>query len=506
MAAESSCIGEDGVKVSEGMGEVRADRGRFRVRVNLKTMIVLVACCGAIFWAGRVVLQSVPINRMVYAMRSGAVEDRRVAARELGMATLPEVGQAIPALIAALGDADDEVAAQAARSLGTAGVTAAAAPQNSALILAASEALGRALSDDPAEIRVAAAHSLGTIGSRAGITPPDALIRTLRDHPSEPMRAEAAAALGQYHTTTPGAIQALLDALVADAIPVRRACRTALRTQSLVPPPGLVPVLIQSLRAGRDARERFLAASLLGRLGPAALQAVPALVATSQEPLGPRPVALTEPVPVSIGGPGRFAGGRLPSEPVEEAPREWDPAGEAALALGRIAKGTVSSGEAVAALEKALQSEYPWRRGEAAHGLLTMEKEATAAVPALIVALTKVDAAQQDPGNGESWIVIALRELAPDSASAPQAIQALTKALDAWHGGLRGWAVDALGRFGPRAAAAAPRIRTLLEDSDRFVARNAKAALDAIEGKAPPLAAGAAGRPSGRRPSDPAQN
>jgi HEAT repeat protein len=496
---------EDSVNaVSEGMGAARADRSRSRLRVDLKTMIVLVACCGAIFWAWRVVLQSVPVNRMVQALRSGTVEARRMAARDLGMATTEEVGQAIPALIAALGDDDPEVAEQIVRSLGSAGVTAAAAPQNSALIVAASEALARALADDPAEIRVAAARSLGAIGSRAGVTPPDALIRTLRDDPSEPLRAEAAAALGQYRTTSQAAIQALFDALVADAIPVRRACQAALRTQTLVPPQGQVPVLIQSLRAGRDARERFLAASLLGRLGPGALEAVPALVATLQEPLGSRPVALTEAVRMNVAGPGGFAPGRVPSEPVEEAPREWDPAVEAARTLGLIAKGTVSSAEAVAALEKALQSEYAWRRGAAAGGLLTMGKEAMAAVPALAAALTKVDVAQPDPNNGESWIVMALGELAPDSASAPQAIQALTRALDARYGGTRGWAVDALGRFGPRAAAAGPRVRTLLADSDQFVARNAKTALDAIEGKTQPRAASS--RPPGLRPSDPAQN
>ncbi|HZW32916.1 MAG TPA: HEAT repeat domain-containing protein [Isosphaeraceae bacterium] len=486
------------MKVAAGASAARADEGRFRPRVNLKTMIALVACCGAVFWAWRVVLQSKPINRMVFALRSGTAEDRRVAARELGTATAPEVHQAIPALIVALGDADDEVAAQAARSLGTAGATAATAPDLGALIIAATEALSRALSEDRPEVRLAAVHSLGLLGSRAGVAPPDALVRMLQGHPSEEFRGDAATALGQFHTTNQGAIRALLDALVDDAIPVRRACNTALRQQSLVPPLELVPLLIQSLRQGRDARERYLAASLLGRRGPAAQEAVPALVATLQEPPGARPVSLTLPPPT-----GRFAGRRPTAEP-EEAPRDWDPACEAALALGLIAKGTVSSGQAVAALKRALRSEYLWRRGAAARGLRAMGSEARAAVPDLAVALTEAVTGKQEPGNGESWIVLALGELAPGSASAPQAIRALIAALDAKQGGIRGWAADSLGQFGPNASAAIPRLRTLLDDSDAFVATKAKAAMASIEGKTGPSQAAA--RTSGRRPSDPARN
>jgi hypothetical protein len=126
------------------------------------------------------------------------------------------------------------------------------------------------------------------------------------------------------------------------------------------------------------------------------------------------------------------------------------------------------------------------------------------AVPALSLALTEAVTGRQEPGNGESWIARALGELAPGTASAPQALQALIAALDAKPGGTRGWAVDSLGRFGPKASAAIPRLRTLLEDSDRFVAMNAKAAIASIEGKAGPRAAMA--RSPGRRPADPASN
>jgi HEAT repeat protein len=442
-----------------------------------------------------VVLQSDPVNRMVFALRSGTVEERRVAARELGTATAAEVGQAVPALIAALGDDNEEVAAQAARSLGAFGTTAATALNQGGLVISASEALAQALDDSRPEVHMAAVHSLGLMGSRAGITPPEPLIRTLQDHVSEELRADAATALGQFRTTTLGAIRALFDALVDDAIPVRRACDAALRRGNLGPPPEVVPVLIRSLREGRDSRERLLAAFLLGRLGPAAHGAIPALATTLEEPPGARPVTLTVPPPTT----GRFAVARPGAGAVEESPRDWDPAGEAAPALGSIAKGTASSAPAVAALKQALRSEYPWRRGAAARGLMTMGNEAQAAVPALATALTEAVTGRQEPGNGESWIARALGELAPVSASAPQAIQALLAALDARQSGTRGWAVDSLGQFGSKAAAAIPRLRTLVDDSDRFVAMNAKAAIASIEGKAKPRQAAA--KAPGRRPA-----
>src|SRR5262249_37763436 len=154
------------------------------------------------------------------------------------------------------------------------------------LVISASEALAQTLDDSRPEVHMAAVHSLGLMGSRAGITPPEPLIRTLQDHVSEELRADAATALGQFRTTTLGAIRTLFDALVDDSIPVRRACDAALRRGNLSPPPEVVPVLIRSLREGRDSRERLLAAFLLGRLGPAAQEAIPALAATLEEPPG----------------------------------------------------------------------------------------------------------------------------------------------------------------------------------------------------------------------------
>jgi HEAT repeat protein len=253
--------------------------------------------------------------------------------------------------------------------------------------------------------------------------------------------------------------------------------------------------LIRSLREGRDSRERLLAAFLLGRLGPAAQEAIPALAETLEEPPGARPVTLAVPLPTT----GRFAVAPPAAAAVEESPRDWDPAVEAAPALGSIAKGTTSSAAAVAALKQALRSEYPWRRGAAARGLMTMGKEATAAVPALATALTEAVTGRQEPNNGESWIARALGEVAPDSASAPQAIQALIAALETQQSAIRGWAAESLGQFGPKAASAIPRLRTLVDDSNRFVAGNAKAAIASIEGKAKPRQAAA--KAPGNRPA-----
>src|SRR5262249_6722433 len=150
-----------------------------------------------------------------------------------------------------------------------------------------------------------------------------------------------------------------------------------------------------------------------------------------------------------------------------ETPTDWDPACESARALGLIAKGTGSSGEAVAALSEALRSEHVWRRGAAARGLMAMGRDASASVPALLQTLTEA-VAQPGRFEGDSWIPQALGQVAPGSASEADAVKALTAALSAKQDRIRMFAVDALGKFGPAASSAVPRLRTLLDDPDSF--------------------------------------
>jgi HEAT repeat protein len=449
----------------------------------LKSLIALVACCGAIFWAWRVVRESGPIPRMASKLRTGSVEDRRLAARDLGVLPPTEVGAAIPTLIAALGDDDSEVAVQAAQSLGADAMTATSLKDGQPAVTAASQALARALADRRPEVRAAAAGALGVIGIKVESAPPPGLIAALRDDPSAEVRAEAAAAVGQYRGGDEDAIRGLFDGLVDEAVSVRRACNAALARPQLSPAPALIPYLIRALREGRDARARYRAAALLGRLGPAGREAVPALIASLQEPPGARPASLQD-RPL-----GRLAAaGKIQVGPLEQAPQDWDPACAAARALGAIARGgTESSAAVVAALSAMLHSEHAWRRGAAAEALMPMGKEAAAAGAALARALTEAAAtaaaaapAPDESGPG-SWIARALGQVAPGSDSAAEAIRALTAALAAKDEETRGWAADSLGRFGPAAAAAVPRLRELLRDPSPLVSRLARTALSRID-------------------------
>jgi HEAT repeat protein len=312
------------------------------------------------------------------------------------------------------------------------------------------------------------------IGSETKDAPPAALIAALRHDPSPEVRTQAATALGRFRTGIDDIIPPLFDALVEDVVPVRSACNTALVTPRLCPSPKLVPYLIKSLREGRDLREGCRAASLLGRLGPAAREAVPALIDSLKEPPGHRPVSLTVTPSRSL---AVRSSGDLRSQ---ESPSDWDPACESALALVLITKGTGSSSAAITALTEALKSKHLWRRGAAARGLMIFESEAAIAVPALAVALTEAIGGQEQSGN-EMFIAIALGRTAPGSASAREAVKALTAALNAKEEGTRMWAAHALGKFGTDAASAVPRLRTLLQDSNSSVSGTATEALRVID-------------------------
>jgi HEAT repeat protein len=457
-------------------GDSAAGRG-FTVRM----LIVLVACCGAIFWAARAVWDSVPVNGRVRALRTGEPGDRRSAAQLLWESKQGEVGAAVPALVDALGgDADDGVRVMAARSLGATGLTALTAPDGPALTRQAVAGLVRALKDRQAEVRAEAAQSLGVIAAALpnGPGPPfdpaaaaGALAEAMRD-PSAPVRDAAQKALAQLAARAavdppPAVIAALSEDGSADV----RASAASFLGGFIKNPKGVVGPLVRALKDG-DPRVRYEAANALGRLGPGAREAVPALLAALKEPAGDFPAA-------------------PPDTTNHSRPWRRDPACAAAVALGWVAKEDGPAAEVVTALAETLKSGDGARRAAAAHGLAQLKAAARPAVPALTAALSDSLGAADEPGVGPA-AVQALDWSAPWTPPLDgEVVAALTRAVDARNRETRHFAITTLGHSGQGAAAALPRLRALRDrpgPNDQAMPAAAAEAIKQIESAPDPPA------------------
>ena len=96
------------------------------------------------------------VKELVVTLKSEKVAERAAAARILGELG-PAAKDAVPDLLAALGDADKDVRRCAARSLGDIGKASKPAVA----------ALGKTLKDADAQVRQASAYALGRIGDPA---------------------------------------------------------------------------------------------------------------------------------------------------------------------------------------------------------------------------------------------------------------------------------------------------------------------------------------------------
>ncbi len=328
-------------------------------------------------------------------------------------------------------------------------------------------ALVRASDDIDAEVRSAAAESLGAVVSALAVrrdrTPEeqkltkrqvDVANRTLSKGLSDPdpmVRASVVWGFGALGKNIEVDLPPELFAALGDeSRSVRRATVKALHTLELTP--AAVPSLIEAL-LNRDREVRFHAAEILGTLGPAASKAVPTLLAILREP---------------------FDLGERKKNP--SAAWYWDPACSAAKALGQIA----ANDEVITQLAEMLSSDIAERISSAAEGLGNAGPRAVAAVPQLIAAFDRA----QKPGQhmiGQIRISEALGLIAPKTASAPEAITILMKALDSADVWVRLGSAQALGSFGNDAAGAIPRLRILSQDSVKELRDVASAALTAID-------------------------
>jgi HEAT repeat protein len=367
-------------------------RKGFRVR----TLLVLVICAGALFWAVRSAREGmIPTARWARQLRSWDVDERQVAARQLADFGPAEFEVTVPALIDAMEDREPGVRAEVASGLGIAGLAAMRAEGKQAVARKVAEALIKALGDSAPEVRSSAASAIGEfaalpseldfpadpasvapalvgllvdpgglvrtsgesalikVAGRAPIEPPPALVEGLNDWPLKESRGAAAVALGAFQAGSGPTVPALIRAL-----------------------------------DDKEPEVRSSAAGSLRRFAPDAAQAVPSLVKNLADPFNPPPPPEFALMPMAMArtmatsGPGGASGGA-----VHEL---TDPAAQAARAIGWIVRAQVDKGakppaDVLEALTKALDSDRQALKDAAEEALRRIGPGALSAVPGPII-------------------------------------------------------------------------------------------------------------------------
>jgi len=320
--------------------------------------------------------------RMLPASRAAWV--RANAAQALGLLG-DQAEQAVPALVAALGDPESRVAAQAHDALRLIG--AAAAPE-----------LGHAL-DSTAQstaVRESVAGVLQDLGRAAEPAGP-ALTRALND-PSTGVRSLAARALGNFEFTP--AIPALTEKLRDPEPRVRENAAAALahfgpRARSAV-------VELTAALRDRDESVRVNAANALGKIGPAAATAVGALIRNLEDPV---PLVRASSA-LALGRIGPLADRAVPvlMDGLEDA--DSLTRSNCATALGKIGP---QARQAVPALARALGNLTLGEKICAAEALGRIGPGAREAIPSLL------HASDNDRSGLGRYVAEALRRISPGS-------------------------------------------------------------------------------------------
>ena len=508
---DQSTLPADPAPPGEGTGR----RGR---TFSVRTLMMLVATVAAVFAAGKMAYDVLsPASRWANQARTGNAVERQHAAMMLGQVGAGGASTAIPALVDAIGDEDEQVAATAAwslveaakggRSLARIAANGGPATRDPGQIRAVTSALIAALKDprdpvriaafgalnsispnpgligeelvssysraarsaldDPAEmVRWEALKSLKVFGARSEAPPPDQLIEILEGDPSLRVRAQAAGVIAAYPHGRDRSTLALLRALGQDQ-EVRMAAVGALQGMLAHHGPevqartsAILPELAEAL-ASEDHLASTAAAAVLGEIGAEARPSIPALLGILD-----RPYALDTIV--------------IDGRPVLDSYRS-EPGFQAALALGAIARGSPEEAEVVETLVGLIRdpSANPYRRMSAAQSLAKFGPQVIASsLPVLLKAMEETWEAGDPP---TPQLCLAIGNAAPALAEPDEAIAMLSSALG--RPGAKIEAANALAKFGARARPALPRLRELeqSEEATEWVRAAATGAILEIE-------------------------
>jgi HEAT repeat protein len=447
----------------------------------IRVLIAAIACVGVLWFTVSVVVrENQPAKDAIRAMRSSYPSERVDAIVELQTSGVTNPETSIPPLVAALRDPDAKVRSTAASALGQIGIVAVASNSNNDSPRAALMSLLGCLTDPETIVRDSAVNSLGYIMAAPGVAervdltavlsdlidrlkhgdtehrlgalrvlsvvalvvptePPAEVAASLKDE-SPKNRATAVVALFSFSRGLDPWLAPIFRMMEHDEPPVRDACEKAM---ARVRPPAVtsksVTVLTYALRS-RDRRVRTVAISLLEEFGGESQRAVPILIAVAKEK---RPASLTQPSSENL-------------------------ISQAIHALGRIAPGTASAGQAKSALMEILEAEDPATFSAAVQAIAEFRDVADYLVPKLICVLRKNIAVEGYVNCGTS-AAAELGRFARETQADEAIVAALTEALEAQSSGIRSYSAFALRRFGRGALGAIPRLRALAKDPDAAV-------------------------------------
>jgi HEAT repeat protein len=509
-----------------------------KLQTSVRTLIVLVAACGAVAWAWRRLAEWNRVPGTVDWIRllsSGTPKNRKIALRKVQAADPAEIDLVIPALIQAIGDADASVGLEAAFALARyltgsaaqyrtanqddarraanrllvaldrekdADVRAAAANVLSGLCRAMAGASIRSdglLAFDPIRLDslVAAfdaalerdpANRLPLVDAIEGLGPsplaaPSGLLHSL-DDPSSLVRLRVIQALSHFSSGVDRAILVLLkdlettsDRFVPDYLKAAK---------GMHPSTAVVPTLIQSLESG-DLLLREAAAILLAQIEPSPRAAAPVVIASVRDAISTGDARSKD--ERSVGSDFTTKKGTRPAASTQRSPPPGWVSAHLTTALAKVALPE----DSVPLLIELLRRKSSSTRSAAAVGLAELGPAAHAAIPALIATMKDAIAANGYSAVGDGTATAkALGVIAPSApgaqATSEEVIAVLSEALNVKVESIRCAAAEALGNFGPRAAGAIPRLHELLEDDFRTVKVAAGSALDQIEPQSKPTA------------------
>ena len=498
-------------KPAAGTSQVEARTGKTRrFHTGVRRPIIVVACCIVVGWTAWSLWKSwSPVGVPAMKLYCGKVSQRVRAARELMEAGLSEPGRATPPLVAALRDPAAEVRAAAAEALGVVGGEAAKTGSAGEPPRIATSGLIRSLKDREPAVRVAAIsalvdlavtrHGAGSIdlpamiaalveslgdqdenvrlvafnamarcGPIAPVDPPMGLVAALTDRSSR-VKAATVRALANFRCPLDPCVDFLLRGVEGDDREMRSACWAALvRSKPPAFSSAAIPALITALGNG-SRTGRFFAARALephARDPRVARALIPALLALLRDPVGSGP----------IDSPGRGPFMAI----------------HAADMLGRIAPGTASAGEVVAALAEAVRTGHPSWYNTAIRALGAFGPAAEPAIPALLQALRQTFARKDGYAFQGDVAVGALTMIAPGTRSANMSFTALIEILqqrpEALEAALarsllitRLAAIEAVPKFGPMAQRRHPAAPRWRNSADPQLKRAASSALEEIE-------------------------